>query len=488
MAARQSRNFFIVVFTFQHSHLLHIQLKSDNMVFGACFGETKKYLYNFHSSGGQHRATRNKIAHHIRSVDEMDWEQSQTSQAIQHLYFNLSTKWDHAFNMFANTQNVEIQRCLQAGPSNLEHICRKIFEDYAIDGRIIIQSPHSPEAATNPLSIGSSKQQAAAESDQHAEIQKLTLKLQRAEEELTAVRSQLEKAEIRTNQLRKLIVPTGTEPILDSKIQHLFSEVRTLTQKVVSKLYTKTPRYWESSVDESRVFFKGIKDFPLNLQQDAIHGELFDCLRQWFFSNAIKDRGLGEKYEKLQTLLVQTEEELVEAVQAKNPGGKFLFEVRTKNRYLTVSYPELHGEEIREWRNATLKYINLLQDTSNDPAFFADHLEGFFKPAETDDPKAQQRGRKNLETLCNKSFELGALMRRAEDHFEIFTVNKGTSLTDCEDIAERWRSYSDKDSCGVEIVDWCFFGGLRKISKEYPTKPVVLEKAHVSGRFVRRTE
>ncbi|SCV33535.1 uncharacterized protein FFB14_04562 [Fusarium fujikuroi] len=399
----------------------------------------------------------------------MDWDQSQISQAIRHLDFNLSTKWDHAFKLFADAQRVEIKRYLQAGSNNLEHVVRNTLQEYVADGRIIIQSPHSPEEPSKLPSPGSSKQQLAAESDQHDEVQRLTLKLQKTEEELTAVKSQLEEAEIRTDQLRKLIIPVGTEPILDSKIQQLFFEVRTLTQKVVSRLYTNAPRYWESSVDDSRVFFKGIQDLTPDLQQDAIHSELFTCLSRWLFSNEIKDCGLGEGHEKVQSLLGQTEEALLEAVGAKYPG-------------------ERHRKDIQEWRNATFKCAELLQDKSNDPAYYAANLADFFKPAETDDPKAHQRGRKNLQNLCERSLELGALMRRTEDSFEVFTVKDGTHLVECEDTVEKWRNYSEEGASGVEITVWCLFGGLRKISKEYPTKPVVLEKARVATRFVRRAE
>ncbi|CCT63196.1 uncharacterized protein FFUJ_00182 [Fusarium fujikuroi IMI 58289] len=399
----------------------------------------------------------------------MDWDQSQISQAIRHLDFNLSTKWDHAFKLFADAQRVEIQRYLQAGSSNLEHVVRKTLQEYVTGGRIIIQSPYSPEEPSKSPSAGPPKQQLAAESDQHDEVERLSLKLQKTEEELTAAKSQLEEAEIRTDQLRKLIIPVGTEPILDSKIQQLFFEIRTLTQKVVSRLYTKAPRYWESSIDESRVFFKGIQDLPPGLQQDAIHSELFTCLRRWLFSNEIKECGLGEGHENLQSLLGQTEEALFEAVGAKYPG-------------------ERHREEIQEWRSATFKCTELLQDTSNDPAYYAANLAGCFKPAETDDLKAQQRGRKNLQTLCERSLELGALMRRTEDSFEVFAVKDGTHLVECEDIVEKWRNYSEEGASGVEITVWCLFGGLRKISKEYPTKPVVLEKARVATRFVRRAE
>ncbi|KAF4438661.1 hypothetical protein FACUT_4770 [Fusarium acutatum] len=434
-----------------------------------CFGGTKNHRSNFHSSAGQDRVTQNKIPHFTRSVNEMDWEQSQISQAIRHLDFNLSTKWEHAFKLFTDAQRFEIQRYLQAESSNLEHVVREILEDSVANGGIIIQPPHSTETSTKSLPAGPSKQQVAAESDQHDEIQRLTLKLQKKEEELTAVKSQLEEAEIRTDQLRKLIIPSGTEPILDSKIQQLFSEVRTLIQKVVSRLYTKAPRYWESSVDESRAFFKQIKDLPPDLQQDAIHSELFTCLRQWLFSTETKDRGLGEGHEKLQSLLGQTEQALVEAVEAKYPG-------------------EHHREEIQEWRSATFNCTELLQDTSDDPAYYAANLADLFKPSETDDPKAQQRGRKHLQTLCQRSFELGALMRLTEDSFEVFTVKDGTPIVDCEDIVEKWRNYSENGASGVEITVWCLFGGLRKISKEYPTRPVILEKAQVATRFVRRAE
>nr|RBQ97629.1 hypothetical protein FVER53263_00134 [Fusarium verticillioides] len=435
------------------------------MVCGSLFGDTKKNRSSFPWSSDQHRATQNKISHFARPADEMDWEQSQTSQAIRHLDYNLTTK----LQLLADKQSIEIQKYLQARPSNLEDTLRKIFDDYVADGRIIIQSPDSHEAPTQSLSAGSPKQQVTEVTERNAEIQQLISKLQRAEEELNAVKSELEKAEIRTDQLRKLIIPAGTEQILDSKLQQLFSEIRTLTQKVVSKIYTKPPRYWESSVEHSRAFFKEIKDYTPGLQQDAIQSELFACLRQLFLSNQIKDYRLGERYETLQTLLRQTEEALAEAVGARFPG-------------------ERHMKEMQEWRRATFKCTELLQDTSNNAAYDAANLAEYFKPAETEDPKAQQRGRKYLQTLCERSFELGALMRRTEDTFEVFSVKDDTPLLDCEDIAEKWRSYGEKDGSGVEITVFCLFGGLRKISKEYPTKPVVLEKAHVATQFVMPAE
>jgi hypothetical protein len=125
-----------------------------------------------------------------------------------------------------------------------------------------------------------------------------------------------------------------------------------------------------------------------------------------------------------------------------------------------------------------------LRDESDGPDSCAAYLEQFFKPAETDIIQAQESGRKKLRKLCEKAHELGILMRRATDTFQVFTVKDDLPLADCQDMVEELRCNGERDSGGTKVVGSCLFGGLRKISSDYPTKPILLERAVVSTRFV----
>jgi hypothetical protein len=136
------------------------------------------------------------------------------------------------------------------------------------------------------------------------------------------------------------------------------------------------------------------------------------------------------------------------------------------------------------WTRATFKCLDLLVDRCNETESCAVFLEQFFKPVETDDIRSQNIGRKKLKALCEKANELGILLRRSENIFQIFTVTNGIAFSICEEGVEELRCNGSRDVRGVKVVDCCLFGGLKKMPKEHPSNVICLERAQVSTRIV----
>lgn len=136
------------------------------------------------------------------------------------------------------------------------------------------------------------------------------------------------------------------------------------------------------------------------------------------------------------------------------------------------------------WTRATFKCLDLLVDRSDEAESYAVYLEQFFRPVETDDIESQNIGRKKLRVLCENANELGILLRRSEDVFQVFTFKKDIDFSICEKRVEELRCNGSRTTLGVKVVDCCLFGGLKKIPKEHPNKTIYLERAQVSTRII----
>lgn len=137
-----------------------------------------------------------------------------------------------------------------------------------------------------------------------------------------------------------------------------------------------------------------------------------------------------------------------------------------------------------DWTRATFNCLHHLVDSSDEPESYAVYLEQFFRPVETDDIKSQNIGRKKLRILCEKANELGILLRRSEDVFQVFIFKKDIDFSICENRVEELRCNGSRTIIGVKVVDCCLFGGLKKIPKEHPNKTIYLERAQVSTRII----
>ncbi|KAG6991602.1 hypothetical protein FocnCong_v017809 [Fusarium oxysporum f. sp. conglutinans] len=383
------------------------------------------------------------------ACDEMDWQSIQAPanmiQVISQLHRELRADLKQDIASSINMMNAQQHRCQQ----NLKPL----------------------KEGTEPASPETLKPELVSEPDDfchRAQVEELTRKLELADSELADLNSQLKATQSRADQLRSMIIPNDGKPILDSEIERLFSEVRATTQIVACRLYSKRGTYQNPKTGDSKAFFKEIEDLSPDCQRDAIHTYLFLFIRQQFFPRNIRGCNIGNHYPNLEKALAATEWQLTEAVKNSHPGG-------------------VHQKELNDWTRATFKCIDILKGESDEPDSYAAYLEEFFKPAETDDTNTQGIGRRKLKKLCEKAHELGILMRRATDTFQVFIVKDDLPFTDCEDVAEELRCNGGRDSSRTKVVDFCLFGGLRKISSDYPAKPILLEKAMVSTRFVGST-
>ncbi|EXM19167.1 hypothetical protein FOTG_12785 [Fusarium oxysporum f. sp. vasinfectum 25433] len=412
---------------------------------------------------------------------EMEWQSDQnTSHYSQMLsqQLDVTRELNDRFNSMMNKLNIDYQACLQATPDLVEQTIRNTLNEHLT--RHVLEA----QPATRQLSAPSESQSLpeSADPDYMSQIRDLNHKLMMKESELSKIKGQLKVAETEAEQLRDIIIPNDGETILDNEVQKLFSEVRSLTQRVVKKLYKATGKYCHLT-EKNGPFFDSISGRSLESQEEAIWAHLFAYLNFYFFCDEFTSFGLGKRYRKLEESLSDTEYYLREAFRAQSCTGMSATnrdEWRRK-KSLTAYYIGAYGKEIAEWRHATFKCVNLLKDTSDSPAIRYQALESFFKPAETHDPKASQRGKGLLKDLCEKSYELGILMRRAQDTFQVFEIKRKTDFTDCEHEVDELRFNGDRrTSHEPKVIQECLFGGLRKISRDYPTSPVLLEKAVVS--------
>ncbi|KAG7438830.1 hypothetical protein Forpi1262_v000179 [Fusarium oxysporum f. sp. raphani] len=424
------------------------------------------------------------------ACDEMDWQSIQAPanmiQVISQLHRELRAdlKQDIASSINMNAQQ---HRCQQVTSDSIRETVQTAMDEWFTDNQ---KNLKPLKEGTEPASPETLKPELVSEPDDfchRAQVEELTRKLELADSELADLNSQLKATQSRADQLRSMIIPNDGKPILDSEIERLFSEVRATTQIVACRLYSKRGTYQNPKTGDSKAFFKEIEDLSPDCQRDAIHTYLFLFIRQQFFPRNIRGCNIGNHYPNLEKALAATEWQLTEAVKNSHPGGMAFPLVAQNCLGLTTISSGAHQKELNDWTRATFKCIDLLKGESDEPDSYAAYLEEFFKPAETDDTNTQGIGRRKLKKLCEKAHELGILMRRATDTFQVFIVKDDLPFTDCEDVAEELRCNGGRDSSRTKVVDFCLFGGLRKISSDYPTKPILLEKAMVSTRFVGST-
>ncbi|KAF5561843.1 hypothetical protein FPHYL_5974 [Fusarium phyllophilum] len=421
---------------------------------------------HFSSNGGRKSRTNAETFNDPRS-NEMEWEMANnpnlTSQVLNQLRLELRTDWDRCIDSVINRIDAGHQKCLQATTDYIEQTIRSTIEGYLVgrddDVESLASHRASPEPSSPQLLLES------AEPDYKTQVEDLTATLEKTQAELENVKSQLKASESRADQLRSIIVPRNEEPILDSEIQRVFSEVRTVTQWVAERLFSNTGKYGQPTTIDSTAFFEDIHGFPLERRQDAVYAHLSRLIRRRFFPTSLGDFDIVEKYEELQKSFEVTEHKLLDAITARHPKG-------------------ISGGEMFNWTRATFKCLDLLADRSHEAESYAVFLEQFFKPVETDDTKAQNIGRKKLKVLCEKANELGILLQRSENIFHVFTIKKDAAVKDCEKRVEELRCNGGRTSIGVKVVECCLFGGLKKIPKEHPCKAIYLERAQVSTRVI----
>ncbi|KAF5254514.1 hypothetical protein FANTH_772 [Fusarium anthophilum] len=435
----------------------------------SCFASLRQKKHrspvHFTSIGGR-KSRMNVETFNDHGGNEMEWEMTHNpnliSQVLNQLRLELRTDWDRCIDSVINRIDAGHQKCLQATTDYIEQTIRRIIEEHLVVLQDDIQSlpPQraSPEPSNSPLLL---------ELDHKANVEDLTATLERTQAELENVKSQLKALELRADQLRSIIVPRNEEPILDSEIQRVFSEVRNITQWVAERLFSNTYNYRGPPTIHNAAFCEDIAGISQECRQDAIHAHLSQLIGQRFFPTSVSDVEIGGKYEELQRLLVVAETDMIKAIAARHPTG-------------------ISGGEMFNWTRATFKCLDLLVDKCNETDSYAVFLERFFKPFETDDKKLQNIGRKKLKVLCEKANELGILLQRSENIFQVFTIKKDIDFSVCEKRAAELRCNGSRTVIGVKAVDCCLFGGLRKVPKEQPSKAIYLERAQVSTRIIGR--
>ncbi|KAF5584116.1 hypothetical protein FPCIR_8744 [Fusarium pseudocircinatum] len=421
-----------------------------------------------------HQPPRNHMAEYInKGSDAMNWQDLQAptsmNQAIGQLRSDLRADWERDLTSCISKMNAEHQQCQQATLDNIKETVRKTLDEWFANSQMKPQSLKDDTTPESSQSLNTEARLMTPDSEDCAQVEQLTRKLEMAGLELTDLKKQLKATQLRTDQLRSMIIPDDGNPILDSEIETLFSEVRARAQYVARGLYTKPGSLENAKTKEGQALFKQIKGLDQERQQDAIHLYLFLRIRQQFFPNRIRGCNIGRHYPELQEGLATTERYLSKAMRDTWIDGT--------------------GEkELAAWSRATFSCIDLLKGESDEPDSYALYLEQTLKPAETTSTRLNERGKKNLRELCEKAHKLGILMRRATDTFQAFIVKPNVPLADYESVAQESTFNGGRFSSGTKVIDSCLFGGLRKISSEHPDEFIVLHKVMVSTRLVTSTE
>ncbi|KAF5686279.1 hypothetical protein FCIRC_2997 [Fusarium circinatum] len=421
-----------------------------------------------------HQPPRKDMAEYInKGSDAMDWQDLQaltsTNQAISQLRIDLRADWERSFTSYISKMNAEHQQCQQATLNNIKDTVRMVLEEWFANSQMKPQSPRDDAAPESSQSLNTEAPLMTPDSEDCAQVGQLTQKLEMAELELADLKKQLKAAQLRTDQLRSMIIPADENPVLDSEIETLFSEVRAKTQYVARGLYTNPGSLENATTKEGQALFKAIEGLDRELQQDAVHLFIFLDIRRQYFPNNLQRCNIRRHYPALQEVLATTERHLSEAMRDTWLDGT-------------------GKKELAAWSRATFSCIDLLKDESDEPGSYALYIEQTLKEAETNNMRLKERGKKNLRELCEKAHKLGILMRRAKDTFQTFTVKHDTPLADYEYTAQELRFNERGGTVGTKVIDSCLFGGLRKISIEYPDEFIVLQKVMVSTRFVTSTE
>ncbi|KAF4497860.1 hypothetical protein FAGAP_5959 [Fusarium agapanthi] len=259
--------------------------------------------------------------------NEMEWEMTHnpnlTSQVLNHLRLELRTDWDRGIDSVINRIDAGHQKCLQATTDYIEQTIRRTIEEQLFgpqgDAQSLPPQRASPEPSNSQLLLES------AEPDHKANVEDLTATLERTQAELENVKSQLKASESRADQLRSIIVFRNEEPILDSEIQRVFSEVRNITQWVAERLFSNTGKHGQPTTIDSTAFFKCIHGISLERRQDAVHAHLSRLIERRFFPTSVGGFEVVGEYEELQKTLVIAEREMTDAVTARHPEGTASF-------------------------------------------------------------------------------------------------------------------------------------------------------------------
>ncbi|KAF5964024.1 hypothetical protein FBULB1_13030 [Fusarium bulbicola] len=436
---------------------------------------------------------RNDMAEYVnKGSDAMDWQDLQAptsiNQAISQLRIDLRVDWERSFTSYISKMKAEHQQCQQTTLDNIKDTVRMVLEEWFANSQMKPQSPTNDAAPESSQSLNTEAPLMTLDSEDCAQVEQLTQKLEMAELELADLKNQLKAAQLRTDQLRSIIIPADENPILDSEIETLFSEVRAKAQYVARGLYTNPGSLENATTKEGQALFKAIEGLDRELQQDAVHLFIFLDIRRQFFPNNLQRCNIRRHYPALQAALATTERHLLEAMRDTWLDGMASHLdtpviTAANNHYLGTGKKELAA-----WSRATFSCIDLLKNESDEPDSYALYIEQTLKGAETDNRRLKERGKKNLRELCEKAHKLGILMRRAKDTFQTFTVKHDTPLADYVDVAQELTFNESGGTVGTKVIDSCLFGGLRKISIEYPDEFIVLQKVMVSTRFVTSTE
>ncbi|RKL36628.1 hypothetical protein BFJ72_g8177 [Fusarium proliferatum] len=379
--------------------------------------------------------------------------------------------------------NAQHQQCQQATSNNIKETVWKAMDKWFADNQKKLPL-RQEEPQTDSLQNSKTDVRLELDDIEHcAHVEQLTRKLELADSELATLKRKAKETESRADRLRSIIVSSDGKPILDGEIQKLFSEVRKGVQMMASRLYSKSGTFQNATTENSKTFFGELNDLTPESQRDAVHTELFICIQSHFFPNDVGGCTIGHIDPSVHKQLAAAEQSLIQAVTASHPDGMSSPLIVQNIPQLTTLSSGSGQTALSDWSRATFKCIDLLRDESDGPASFAAWLEEFFRPAETDDLQEQERGRRRLRRLCDKARELGNLMRRAKDTVQVFTVEEGLAFADWQDSVEELRCNGKRNSLGLKVIDRCLFGGLKKISNDYPTKPILLERAMVSTRF-----
>ncbi|KAF4961797.1 hypothetical protein FSARC_10093 [Fusarium sarcochroum] len=409
---------------------------------------------------------------------EMEWQSDHTisnpSQMLSQQLVEMKQDLNDGIASVIKMLDIKQQPCVQVTPDHIEQIIRKTLKELDASDLQHNQPLSRRLSSSTPAPSAPSQSQSLPESavpGDKTEIDDLRLRLGIADSEIAALKGQLKVAETEASQLRDIIIPSDEEVILDDKLKQMFADIRSTVQVLVVKHYHNYGKSRYYKTEKNRALFDKINSYPSERQQEAIRAEFFHHLNAWFFSSQFRCFGLGKGYRALNQCLKTTEEDFAQAFRSRYP-----------NVYCTEPY----NKELIEWRHATFKCADLLKDTSDETSRYQEFLEDYFKPAQTDDPKAVLLIRKSLKKICEKSYELGILMRRARDVFQVYDIDQHRDLADCENEVEVMSHDTEyRASYGTKSIDACLFGGLKKISRDYPSHPIFLEKAHVSTRCSR---
>ncbi|KAF4439110.1 hypothetical protein F53441_12661 [Fusarium austroafricanum] len=252
-------------------------------------------------------------------IEKSQAQESPATQVISQHLVEIKTELHNSITSIINNLNSEHQR-FQPTSDQIRKTIRQALKDYLTDGCHEVE-PISRPSMHSKCTLGPSQPPDPVRFDNKAQFDQLNLSLATANSEIIRLKAQLEAAESRADQLRNIIVPSDMEAILDGQIQNALAEIRTTTQVVVTKFYTKSGKYCDSTRKETKRFFREFEVLSPKRQKDAIQSEISKFLVFWFFSRRVKDFGLGEQHQNLEGLFKKTQIALTEVSKTQEEHG-----------------------------------------------------------------------------------------------------------------------------------------------------------------------